>query len=132
MSLARTVAAILGVIYVLVGVVGFLPDPLVQASSAASATGALLGVFPINLLHNVVHLVIGASLLYASMATATAIMVSRVIGGVYIVVGLLGLVSSNGFGLLPLGGADIFLHLGTGAVLLAVGFMNGGTTRAAA
>jgi hypothetical protein len=132
MSLARTVAAILGVIYVLVGVVGFLPDPLVQASSAASATGALLGVFPINLLHNVVHLVIGASLLYASMATATAIMVSRVIGGVYVVVGLLGLVSPNGFGLLPLGGADIFLHLGTGAVLLAVGFMNGGTTRPAA
>jgi hypothetical protein len=132
MSLARAVAAILGIIYVLVGVVGFLPDPLVQASTAASATGALLGVFPINLLHNVVHLVIAASLLYASMATATAIMVSRVIGGVYVVVGLLGLVSPNGFGLLPLGGADIFLHLGTGAVLMAVGFMNGGTTRAVA
>jgi predicted membrane protein len=132
MSLARTVAAILGIIYVLVGVVGFLPDPLVQASTAASATGALLGVFPINPLHNFVHLVIGASLLYASMATATAIMVSRVIGIVYVVVGLLGLVSPNGFGLLPLGGADVFLHLGTGAVLLAVGFMNGGTTRAAA
>jgi len=132
MSLARTIAAILGIIYVLLGVVGFLPDPLVQASTAASATGALLGIFPINPLHNVVHLVIGASLLYASMATATAIMVSRVIGGVYVVVGLLGLASPDGFGLLPLGGADIFLHLGTGAVLLAVGFMNGGTRRAAA
>jgi hypothetical protein len=132
MSLARTIAAILGIIYVLLGVVGFLPDPLVQASTAASATGALLGIFPINPLHNVVHLVIGASLLYASMATATAIMVSRVIGGVYVVVGLLGLASPDGFCLLPLGGADIFLHLGTGAVLLAVGFLNGGTRRAAA
>jgi uncharacterized protein DUF4383 len=132
MSLARTVAAVLGVVYVLVGVIGFLPDPLVQASTTASATGALLGVFPINPLHNVVHLVIGASLLYASMATATAVMVSRVIGVVYVVVGLLGLVSPNGFGLLPLGGADIFLHLGTGGVLLAVGFMNTGAPRTAA
>ena len=132
MSLARTIAAILGIIHVLLGVVGFLPDPLVQASTAASATGALVGIFPINPLHNVVHLVIGASLLYASMATATAIMVSRVIGVVYVVVGLLGLASPDGFGLLPLGGADIFLHFGTGAVLLAVWLMNGGTRRAAA
>ncbi|MDQ2935765.1 MAG: DUF4383 domain-containing protein [Chloroflexota bacterium] len=132
MSLARTVAASLGVIYVLAGVVGFLPDPLVQASTTAGATAALLGVFPINPLHNVVHLAIGASLLYASMATATARMASRVIGIVYVVVGLLGFVSPNGSGLLPLGGADIFLHLGTGVVLLTVGFMNTGDTRAAA
>ncbi len=124
MAVARTAAATLGIVYVLLGVIGFLPDPLVQPSASPSATGALFGIFPVNLLHNVVHLAIGGALLYASMATATAITVARVLGLAYLAVGLLGVVSPAGFGLLPLGGADIGLHLGTGAVLLAIGFMS--------
>jgi hypothetical protein len=123
-SLARTVAAVFGVAYVVIGVVGFLPDPLVQPSAADGATGALFGAFAINPLHNLVHLTIGAALLYSSMATASAIMAARVVGLVYLAVGLLGLVSPIGFGLLPLGGADIVLHLGTGLALLAIGFMS--------
>jgi hypothetical protein len=130
-TLARTAATILGVTYVLLGVIGFLPDPLVQASTAETATGAVLGIFPINALHNAVHLVIGASLLYASMATASAILAARIIGIINVVVGLLGFVWAGGFGLLPLGGADIFLHLGTGALLLAIGFINTAEARAA-
>jgi hypothetical protein len=134
MSLARTVAAVLGVVYLLVGVLGFLPAVVTGGSVAdmPSASGSLIGIFPINALHNVVHMAIGAALLYGAMATPTAILVSRVIGIVYLVVGIAGLVSADGFGLLPLGGPDIFLHLATGAVLAYIGFMAPSSEAAAA
>ena len=124
MVAARTAAATLGIVYVLLGVIGFLPDPLVQPSASPSATGALFGIFPINPLHNVVHLAIGGALLYASISTPTSIIVARVLGVAYLAAGLLGVVSPGGLGLLPLGGADIGLHLGTAALLLAIGFMS--------
>lgn len=130
MSPARTAATILGILFVLIGVVGFLPDPLVQACTDPSATGAVLGILPINPLLNVVHLAIGGALLYASMATTSAILVSRLIGAVLVAVGLLGFVAAGGFGLLPLGGGEIVLHLATGAVLLAIGVTSASERRA--
>jgi hypothetical protein len=117
-SLARWVAGVVGLAYVLLGVVAFLPDPLVQASAEPSATGAVLGIVPVNPLLNVVHLVLGGALLYASAATGTAIPVSRVIGVVLVALGLLGVVSAGGYGLIPLGGGALVLHLATAAVLL--------------
>jgi hypothetical protein len=118
MSLARSAAGVVGVVYVLLGVIGFLPDPLVQASDAPSATGAVLGLVPINPLLNVVHLVLGGALLYASAATATAILVSRVIGAVLVALGLLGVVAASGYGFMPLGGGEIVLHIATAAMLV--------------
>lgn len=126
MGMARTVAAVFGAVYVLIGILGFIP-PLVTGSAPAgmeSASGNLLGIFPINAVHNVVHLVIGAALLYGATATSTAIMVMKVVGATYILVGILGFIAPDGFGLLPLGGADILLHLATGAILLGVAFMS--------
>lgn len=118
MSLARSAAGVVGVAYVLLGVIGFLPDPLVQASAQPSAAGAVLGIVPINPLLNVVHLVLGGALLYASAATATAILVSRVAGAALLALGLLGVVAAGGYGLMPLGGGAIVLHLATAAMLL--------------
>lgn len=132
-GLARTVAAAFGVVYVLVGVLGFISTFVTGDVPAGmeSATGSLLGIFPINAVHNIVHLAIGAALLYGATSRVAAVGVLKVIGAVYVLVGVLGIVSSNGFGILPLGGADIFLHLGTGAIFLAVGFMEGGDRREA-
>ncbi len=118
MSLARWAAGVVGVAYVLLGVVAFLPDPLVQASAEPSATGAVLGMIPINPLLNVVHLVLGGVLLYASAATGTAILVSRVVGVVLLALGLLGVVAAGGYDLIPLGGGALVLHLATAAMLL--------------
>jgi hypothetical protein len=111
MGTARTVAAVFGVVYLLVGVIGFVMQ------------SPLFGLFPVNALHNVVHIVLGAILLYGATSTSAALMATRVVGAVLVVVGLLGFVSADGFGLLPLGGNDIWLHLASGAILLAVGFM---------
>jgi len=119
-SLARWAAGVVGVAYVLLGVIAFLPDPLVQASAEPSATGAVLGIVPINPLLNVVHLVLGGALLYASAATGTAILVSRVTGVVLVALGLLGVVSAGGYDLIPLGGGALVLHLATAAMLLGI------------
>lgn len=111
MGLARTVAAVFGAIYLLVGIVGFVLE------------SPLFGLFEVNALHSIVHILLGAALLYGSMSTAAAIQATRIVGAVLLLLGILGFVSADGFGLVPLGGNDIWLHLATGAILLATGFM---------
>lgn len=125
-GISRTVAAVIGVVYVLIGVLGFIPGMAPGGAPAGmeSASGSLLGIFPINAVHNVVHLVIGAALLYGATSRDAAVGVLRIVGVAYLVFGVLGIVSPNGFGLLPLGGADIGLHLGTGALLLLASFLD--------
>lgn len=115
MGLARTVAAVFGAIYLLVGIVGFVLVP--------GGEGDLFDLFPINALHNIVHILLGAILLYGSMSYTAAIQTTRGVGIVLILLGILGFIAADGFGLVPLGGNDIWLHLATGAILLATGFM---------
>ena len=109
MGMARSVSAVLGAVYLVIGVVGFVVD------------GPLFGLFDVNELLNLIHVVIGGVLLYGATVTSTAIRVSRRVGIVLIIVGLLGFVAADGFGIMPLGGNDIWLHLSTGAILLANG-----------
>jgi hypothetical protein len=111
MGLARTVAAVFGAIYLLIGIVGFVLD------------SPLLGFFEVNLLHNIVHILIGATLLYGSMSHSAAVQATRGTGAVLLILGILGFIAADGFGLVPLGGNDIWLHLASGAILLATGFM---------
>jgi hypothetical protein len=61
----RYFALIVGIIYILVGVLGFFPG-LIHPPGAGDPNlaietnyGRLLGIFPINILHNFVHLLIG-------------------------------------------------------------------------
>lgn len=111
MGLARTVAVAVGAVYVLLGVTGFVVGT------------PLFGLFEVNPLHNIGHVVIGAILLYASMSTAAAIQATRGVGIFFLLVGALGFISADGFGLVPLGGHDIWLHLASGAILLATGLI---------
>jgi hypothetical protein len=127
MSLVRIVVLVFGAVYLVVGVLGFLGDPFVTGGdheNMPSAEGDLFGLFPINALHNVVHLVIGAALLFGATQHDRAVIVARVVGVTYLVVGLLGFVFPDTFGLMPIGGADIALHLGSAAILLGVTFID--------
>ncbi len=127
MSLTRMVVLAFGAVYVVVGVLGFFGDPIVMDAGHAdmeSASGDLLGLFPINVLHNIVHLAIGAFLLWGATQHDRAVLAARVVGAVYLLVGLLGFVAPDTFGLMPIGGNDIWLHLASAAVLLGVSFMN--------
>lgn len=119
MGMARTVAAVFGVIYLVAGLGGFVLD------------SPIFGLFEVNIVHNVVHILLGAILLYGVTTTPVAITTTRGVGAVLVLLGILGIPFPDGFDLVPLGGNDIWLHLVTGAILLATGFMGGSETSAA-
>ena len=124
-SLAKTWIAIAGVVLVLVGLAGFIPNPLV-----GSADGALL---PTDALHNVVHLATGLLALYIAYGLSGANLVNGVIGfGVlYAVIFLAVLLSPTLFGLFSVP-ANVFLHVihaALAVVSLAVGYMARGAER---
>jgi len=123
-AVVQTVALIFGVIYFLVGVLGLI-GPLIGTSSFITITQdkhALLGLADINLLHNLVHLAIGLAGLAAASSVANSRTFCQVVGVILLIVGLLGVFVGNLFGILPLAGFDIPLHLVTGAVLAYFGF----------
>jgi hypothetical protein len=122
MSLSRTAAGLLGVVYLLVGIVGFLP---VLGGSDTQTAHNLLGLFPVNVAHNIVHMGVGVLGLaaYAGGIGASRLF-ARGIGLVYALLAILGIFFSTGnfLGLVPIGGLDIALHAATAVVLLLIGF----------
>jgi hypothetical protein len=114
MGMARTVAVVFGAIYVIAGLAGFV----------IAQDDMIFGLFEVNALHNIVHILLGAILLYGATSTSAAIMTLRGVGAVLLVLGILGIPIPDGFDIVPLGGNDIWLHLVTGAILLAAGFMS--------
>ena len=128
MSLAQRFAQVFGVIYLLIGVLGFIPVapflvPVEIASPSAGVMGPfeglVLGLFPVNWLHSLTHIGIGAAGLASYRSPDGARSYALVIGVLYVVLALLGLVLPTFFGLLPLGGLDITLHALT--AILALG-----------
>ena len=114
--MARQFAIVFGAVYVLVGVLGLiLPSPL-------------LGIFGVNLLHDIVHLAIGGLWLFsafvAPMGPDSARKTSQLIGVVYLLVAILGFVLPDLMSqLLVINMADNFLHLGTAVLALYIGFI---------
>ena len=125
----RLVAAVFGVVYLLVGLLGFAVTGF--SDFAGTNTGDKLIVFEINPLHNIVHLAIGALLLLSSRAVATAKGANTAVGAVYLLVGIIGLfVLDSSANILSLNGADNVLHLASAIVLLGVGLSQDKNVRA--
>ena len=121
----RYFAIAAGVVYVLVGLMGFVPGlnvpgpPNAPDIAVDSFYGYLLGLFPVNLLHNLVHIAIGT---WGIWGYANGIPGSRlfargltVVYGVLAVMGLIPVLNTT-FGLIPIFGHDIWLHAGTAAI----------------
>jgi hypothetical protein len=117
----RLLATIFGIVYVLIGIAGFFVTSGVGFIDTPG--GLLLGIFEVNLLHNVAHVVIGAALVIAGLSgVRPAKTVNSVIGTVYLVLGIVGLfVIGSAFNILAINGADNVLHFGSAVLLLAVG-----------
>ncbi len=124
----QMVALVFGAIYLAAGVLGFLPF---LGGSYTMTDHALLGIFQINLLHNLVHIVIGIAGLAATASLANSRMFCQVVGVILLLLGVLGVFVANPLGLLYIGGLDIALHLVTGAVLAYFGFAATVSTRSA-
>ena len=118
-----------GVVFLLVGIMGFIPGITTNYDSLSGAghhSGAmLLGIFQVSVLHNIVHLLYGA----AGLALARSVGGARsflLYGGlVYLVLWIYGLVidqdSSANF--VPLNSADNWLHLFLGVTMIALALL---------
>jgi hypothetical protein len=117
----RLVATIFGAVYLLVGLLGFAFTGGV--GFVATKGGLILGIFEVNPLHNVAHLLIGAALLIAGLTrVAAAKAVNITVGAVYLLLGIVGFfLVGTGANILALNTPDHFLHLVSAIVLLGVG-----------
>ncbi|HEY8174132.1 MAG TPA: DUF4383 domain-containing protein [Gemmatimonadaceae bacterium] len=118
--MVRRVAMVFGIVFLLLGILGLISPG--GMSMGVSSPGMILGLFPVNLLHNIVHLLFGVWGLMASRSFTGAKMYAQVSGVIYIVLAICGWLLPDTFALLPNGGNDIWLHALLGIVLLAVGF----------
>ncbi|HET6637365.1 MAG TPA: DUF4383 domain-containing protein [Gemmatimonadota bacterium] len=116
----QRVAQIFGWVFVLVAIWGFFVSG--GSMDAGMDAPAILGLFPVNVLHNVAHLILGLWGIVASRNFGSAKTYAQIAGVLYLVLAVLGFVDPTGFGLLPLGGADIALHAVLGIILAGVGF----------
>jgi len=119
--MVKRVAMVFGVVFLLVGLLGFVSAGGMKMG-ANPAPSMLLGLFPINLLHNIVHVLFGVWGLMAARSFAGARQFAQVGGAIYVVLAICGFFIPTTFGLVPIGGNDIWLHAAIGVVLLAVGF----------
>jgi hypothetical protein len=127
----RTAALAVAVVFLLVGVLGFIPGVTTDYGNMTFAghqsDAHLLGVFQVSILHNIVHLLFGLAGL-AMARTASAARLYLIGGGaIYLVLWLYGLVvgqdSSANF--VPVNTADDWLHLVLGLGMIALGLLTG-------
>lgn len=122
------IARIFGIIYLLVGILGFVPGLNHDAPDAAhlvvGQTTLLLGIFPVNVLHNLVHVLVGLGGLALGGTVSGARGYFRLLAVVYGLLFLLGIIPATNtlFGLVPLFGNDIWLHALTAIVAAYLGW----------
>ncbi len=117
----RLVATVFGAVYLVVGALGFAVTGGVGFLSTEG--GLLLGIFEVNPLHNVAHLLIGGALLIAGIASGRAAKATNAtVGAAYLLLGIAGFfLVGTVANVLALNTFDHFLHLASALVLLGVG-----------
>jgi hypothetical protein len=115
----KNMANVFGVVFILIGILGFIPV-------ITTSDGLLLGIFHVDTIHNIVHLLSGAVALWAGMTSASASKTYfQVFGVVYALVTILGFIdysSDKLIGLMAINPADTYLHLVIALVALYFGF----------
>jgi hypothetical protein len=125
----QNVARLVGIVFLLVGIAGFIPglttnlyDGLEFAGD--EGTAELLGLFEVSVLHNIVHGLFGIAglALAASAGGARTYLIGG--GAIYLALFLLGIVGGGDW--IPVNNADNWLHLGLGVGMIGLGVV---TTR---
>lgn len=126
----RTFARVFGVVFLIVGVGGFIPgvtQPHVHPNLAVqAASGMELGLFPVNILHNLVHLAFGVWGVAAARSLSAARLYARLVAISYAALTILGLIPATNttFGLIPIYGHDVWLHALLAAAAAYFGFVH--------
>ena len=115
--MVKTAAIIFGVVFLAVGILGFVPG--------ATNNDMLLGIFMVNPAHSMVHIASGVVFLICGMAGAgPSRMFFKIFGIVYALVAVLGFVKGDGMllGLISNNLADVWLHVVLAVAMLWLGF----------
>ena len=117
--MAKTIAMIMGVVFILVGLVGFVSHNFLGTHLSTA--------------HNLIHLISGVVSLYLGLrgTLSAARLFCLIFGGVYLLLGIVGFLLGTGaermFALIPgtleLGTMDHIVHILFGLVYLVGGFM---------
>lgn len=134
----RTFARFFGIVFLLVGIMGFIPPLLVQHDHAGhdapltvnAFEGHLLGLFHVNILHSLVHVLFGVWGLMASRSYDASRTYARGTSIIYLLLAVMGLIPglNTMFGLVPLHGHDVWLHLVLGGIAGYFGFVKPAVT----
>ena len=120
----RTAALAVSIVFLLVGILGFIPGITEDAPgdfAGEESPGSLFGVFQTSILHNLVHGLFGVVGLIMSR-TASGARTFLIGGGiVYLVLFLIGILGAMDW--LPADDTDDWLHLALGLGMLALGFL---------
>lgn len=120
---AKTAALIIGVIFIAVGLLGFISNPIIGTAEGA--------IFHADTLHNIVHIASGVLfVLVAAASPGSAPTFLKLFGIVYLAIGIVGLVTvgtgmsdmGKVLGILHVNGADNYLHVALGLVIFLAGF----------
>lgn len=108
---AKMAATVLGIALVVVGLLGFVNNPV-------------LGIFLVNPLHNIIHIVTGLVLLAGAYSSLGSSLALKIIGIVYAIVAVIGFfMVMDGMMLgMAMNEADKWLHVVLAVIILIAGF----------
>jgi len=127
---SKNFALLLGIVYTVVGVLGFVPGILSTPPVGApdlrvdAGYGYLLGLFPVNVIHSLVHLATGVWGLMAARSLTASRAYARSLAFLFGALTIMGVLPGlrTLFGLTPLFGHDVWLHALTALTAAYFGF----------
>lgn len=128
----KTFALVWGIVFLAAGIGGFVPgltSPHEHPDVAVTSwLGLAFGLFPVNVLHNLVHILFGVWGLAASRSYDGSRFYARTVAISYALLTVMGLISVGRiyttFGLIPLYGHDVWLHVLLALPAAYFGFMH--------
>ena len=136
-SPVQTAALVVGAVFALVGVLGFVPGITADFGqmrfAGPDSEARLLGLFQVSILHNIVHLLFGVAGVLAARTYPGARLYLTGGGAVYVVLFLYGLLvgPEAAANFVPVNTADDWLHLLLGVGMLGLGLTLGRRTTGA-
>jgi hypothetical protein len=128
-DLVRNATKAVGAVFLLVGVLGFIPgittDYDTMQFAGHESEAKLLGIFQVSILHNIVHLLFGVVGLAMAKTVKSATTYLLAGGAIYLVLAVYGaVVGKHGDGnFVPVNNADDLLHLVLGLGMVGLGLM---------